>query len=152
MENNAVLRSLRYTLDYDDRKMAETAALGGLPFDPDRMESMLKKEEDEGFESCDNETLVRFLDGLIIQRRGPSDKSRPDTGRGFALNNNLILKKLRIAFAYREEDMIRTFQKAGFSISGTELTALFRKRGHKHYRDCGDQILRKFLKGLSIRD
>lgn len=152
MDNNAVLRSLRYTLDYDDTQMAETAALGGLSIDPDRMRGMLTKEGEDGFEPCDNETLVRFLDGLIIHRRGPSDKPRPEAGRSFAVNNNLILKKLRIAFAYREEDMIRTFEKAGFSISGTEITALFRKPGHKHYRGCGDQILKKFLKGLSIKD
>ncbi|MFP4564388.1 MAG: DUF1456 family protein [Spirochaetia bacterium] len=152
MDNNAVLRSLRYILEYDDEKMAEAAALGGLPYDPGRMEAMLKKEEDDGFVPCDNETLVRFLDGLIVHRRGPSDKPRPEGGRGFAVNNNIILKKLRIAFAFREEDMIRTFEKGGFGISGTEITALFRKRGHKHYRDCGDQLLRKFLKGLSVKD
>ncbi|HBZ93570.1 MAG TPA: DUF1456 domain-containing protein, partial [Pseudomonas sp.] len=33
-----------------------------------------------------------------------------------------------------------------------ELGALFRAPGHKHYRECGDQILRNFLRGLTQRE
>ncbi|MCK5433009.1 MAG: DUF1456 family protein, partial [Gammaproteobacteria bacterium] len=32
-----------------------------------------------------------------------------------------------------------------------ELSAFFRKPGHKHYRNCQDQVLRKFLKGLQLK-
>ena len=32
-----------------------------------------------------------------------------------------------------------------------ELSALFRKVGHTNYRPCGDQLLRNFLKGLTLR-
>jgi uncharacterized protein YehS (DUF1456 family) len=31
------------------------------------------------------------------------------------------------------------------------LSALFRKFGHTNYRPCGDQLLRNFLKGLTLR-
>lgn len=149
MDNNTVLRSLRYALNYNDAKMAEVLSLGGYPADAAYMESLLLKDDEEGFENCSDEVLTRFLDGLIIHRRGPSDRKEPE-GRSFSINNNMILKKLRIAFEFREEDMIRTFGKGDFEISKSELTALFRKRGHKHYRDCGDQLLRRFLKGLSV--
>ena len=43
------------------------------------------------------------------------------------------------------------FEAAGFPISKPELTALFRQPDHKNYRACGDQVLRNFLKGLTLR-
>ena len=151
MDNNSVLRSLRYALDCNDGEMARILALGGLDLTAVEMEAMLRQDDEDGFRPCDNETLVRFLDGLIIERRGPSDRPQ---GRGelFSIDNNIILKKLRIAYEFREEDMIKTFAKADFPISGTELTALFRKKGHKHYKECGDQLLRRFLNGLSLKE
>jgi uncharacterized protein YehS (DUF1456 family) len=36
-------------------------------------------------------------------------------------------------------------------VSKPELSALFRKVGHTNYRPCGDQLLRNFLKGLTLR-
>jgi len=38
-----------------------------------------------------------------------------------------------------------------FRMSKHELSAFFRKPGHKHYRECKDQILRVFLKGLQMK-
>ena len=67
------------------------------------------------------------------------------------LTNNAILKKLRIALELKEDDMLGILKLANVDISKHELTALFRKEGHKNYKECGDQFLRKFLKGLSIR-
>jgi uncharacterized protein YehS (DUF1456 family) len=151
MDNNSVLRSLRYALDCNDAQMARILALGGIELETVDMEAMLRQDDEEGFTPCENETLSRFLDGLIIHRRGPSD--RPGAERQVvSIDNNIILKKLRIAYEFREEDMIRTFEKAEFPISGTELTALFRKKGHKHYKECGDQLLRRFLKGLTVKE
>src|SRR6056297_3405356 len=131
--------------------MAEILTLGGYQADAALMKSMLMREEEEGFENCSDELLIRFLDGLILYRRGPSDRKQPES-QSYSINNNIILKKLRIAFNFNEEAMLETFAKAEFDISKSELTALFRKRGHKHYRDCGDQLLRRFLKGLTISD
>jgi len=42
-------------------------------------------------------------------------------------------------------------QLAEFTISKHELSALFRKKGHKHHRVCKDQILRNFLKGMQSK-
>jgi uncharacterized protein YehS (DUF1456 family) len=36
-------------------------------------------------------------------------------------------------------------------VSASELGGLFRSEGHKHYRPCGDQLLRNFLKGLTVK-
>ncbi|WP_016599899.1 DUF1456 family protein, partial [Yersinia pestis] len=38
-----------------------------------------------------------------------------------------------------------------FPVSKPELNALFRKEGSKNFRPCGDQVLRYFLKGLTLR-
>ena len=67
------------------------------------------------------------------------------------LTNNGILKKLRIALKFREDEMLSTLKLAGMSLSKSELSALFRKEGQRHYKECGDQILRNFLKGLTTR-
>ena len=36
-------------------------------------------------------------------------------------------------------------------MTESELGAFFRKPGHKHYRECGDQVLRNLLRALSAR-
>jgi uncharacterized protein YehS (DUF1456 family) len=47
--------------------------------------------------------------------------------------------------------MLQTLDLAGIKVSKSELSALFRKKGHKHYQLCGDQFLRNFLNGLTRR-
>jgi uncharacterized protein YehS (DUF1456 family) len=47
--------------------------------------------------------------------------------------------------------MLSTLKLAGMSVSKSELSALFRKEGQRHYKECGDQLLRNFLKGLTTR-
>jgi len=67
------------------------------------------------------------------------------------LTNNLIFKKLRVALEMREEDIIATLLLADFSMTKSELGALFRNPDHKNYKPCGDQVLRNFVKGLSVK-
>ncbi len=67
------------------------------------------------------------------------------------MRNNQVLKKLRIALEYKEEDMLEVFDLAQFPVTPPQLSALFRKEGHKHYKECGDQLLRNFLAGLAIK-
>ncbi|MBT6326681.1 MAG: DUF1456 family protein [Bdellovibrionales bacterium] len=68
-----------------------------------------------------------------------------------ALTNNDILKKLRVALAYRDDDIIEVLKLVDFNISKSELSALFRKDDHEKYMECGDQILRNFLNGLVLK-
>ena len=51
----------------------------------------------------------------------------------------------------KDTDMHETFAAAGFPVSKPELTALFRQSSHQNFRLCGDQMLRNFLKGLTLR-
>ncbi len=67
------------------------------------------------------------------------------------MTNNYIFWKLRIALKLKDADIIELLKLADFEITRTELSALFRREDHKNYRQCGDQILRRFLDGLIIR-
>jgi len=151
MINNDVLRSIRYMLDLSDGKVAEIARLAhaDLPVDTSDVQAFLKKDDDEGYAECDDRTLAHFLDGLVIHCRGrdPNVPQRPIERR---VTNNMVLKKLRVAFQLQDADMHRIFEDAGFPVSKPELSALFRQHGHRNYRACGDQILRNFLKGLTL--
>jgi len=68
------------------------------------------------------------------------------------MTNNDILKKLRVALKLRDTDIIDILKLADFEITKAQLSALFRKEDHKNYIECKDQILRKFLNGLIIRN
>ncbi len=43
------------------------------------------------------------------------------------------------------------FKRAEFTVTKAELGAFFRKEGHRNYRKCPDQVLKKFIKGLSTK-
>jgi len=152
MTNNDILRRVRYALDIPDVIMIKIFALADYKIDRAMVKALLKKEEEDGYMVCRDEVLADFLDGLIIQRRGKQDKQPGQAPTpGIQLNNNMILKKIRIALKLRDEDMLQTLRLAGLPVSKSELTALFRKKGHKHYQACGDQFLRNFLNGLTRR-
>ncbi|MBN2656985.1 MAG: DUF1456 family protein [Spirochaetales bacterium] len=68
------------------------------------------------------------------------------------MTNNDIFKKLRIAFNMKDTDIIETLEKVGFSITKSEINAIFRTKEHRNYKPCGDQLLRKFLDGLIERE
>lgn len=150
MDNNSTLRRIRYALAASDEQMAAFFALKGHKLTPAQVCSLMGKEEESGTVACSDAQLSDFLDGLIIDRRGPPKPGRP-IARARTLTNNMILKKLRIAMKLHEDDMLNIFVTAEHPLSRGELTALFRNPNHKHYRECGDQLLRNFLKGLALR-
>jgi uncharacterized protein YehS (DUF1456 family) len=152
MTNNDILRQLRYALNINDSTMVEIFKLADHEIKQSDLTGLLKKEDEEGFVNCSDDVLGYFLDGLILHKRGrkeikPGETRKPDS----RLTNNTILKKLRIALELKEDNMLGILKLADVDISKSELTALFRKEGHKNYKECGEQFLRKFLKGLSIR-
>ncbi len=152
MNNNDILRRLRYALNIKDATMIEIFKLSEYKIGKSDLTGLLKKEEEEGCVNCSDNVIELFLDGLIVYKRGkretmPGNMKKHDS----PLTNNSILKKIRIALKFREEDMLGALKLAGMNISKSELSALFRKDGQRHYKECGDQILRNFLKGLTMR-
>jgi uncharacterized protein YehS (DUF1456 family) len=152
MINNDVLRSIRYMLDLSEPKVIEIARLADASFVVEREEvrGFLQKEGEPGYLACSDEVMAHFLDGLIVHLRGRDD-SLPPRPVEKRISNNVVLKKLRVAFELKDVDMHEVFVAAGFPVSKPELSALFRQSGQKNFRACGDQMLRNFLKGLTLR-
>ena len=90
-----------------------------------------------------------FLNGLITDKRGKNDGPQPVPEK--QLTNNIILRKLKIALNLQAEETLKVLALADMQMSNHELSALFRKPGHKHFRKCKDQILRNFLKGAQLK-
>ncbi|MES0490274.1 MAG: DUF1456 family protein [Leptospirales bacterium] len=148
MTNNDVLRRLRYTLNFDDLKMTEVFALAEGRVTPEQIVKWLKKEEDPVYETCSDIQLATFLNGLINEKRGKKEGAQSEPEK--QLTNNMIFMKLKIAFNLKADDVLEILSFVGFVISKHELSAFFRRPGHKHYQECKDQILRNFLKGLQL--
>lgn len=151
MINNDVLRSIRYMLDLSDAKLVDIIHLADpeSPIDKTDVQAWLKKEGEPDYLECSNKVLAQFLDGFIVYRRG-RDESRPPRPAEKRVTNNVVLKKLRVAFELKDVDMHQILADAGFPMSKPELSALFRQPEHKNFRLCGDQALRNFLKGLTL--
>jgi uncharacterized protein YehS (DUF1456 family) len=149
MSNNDILRSIRYTFDFSDPAMIEIFGLAGLTVTRTEVSEWLKKEEDPGFKPVNDFKLAAFLNGLITYKRG--DKEGPRSIPEKKINNNIILRKLKIALNLRDEDILDIFEKAGRKISKHELSAFFRKPDQSQYRECKDQNLRNFLQGLNMK-
>ena len=149
MKNNDVLRRIRYTFNFDDSKMITIFGLAGLEVTRAEVSDWLKKEEDPEHRKLNDKQLAIFLNGLINDKRGKKDGPQPEPET--TLNNNIIFRKLRIALNLQAEDVLKLVNQADFRMSKHELSAFFRKPGHKHYRECKDQVLRYFLKGVQTK-
>ncbi|ARN75770.1 DUF1456 family protein [Oceanicoccus sagamiensis] len=149
MTNNDILRRLRYTFDLADTKIVAIFKLVEAEVDAADITAWLKKDDDPWFKSCSDQKMATFLNGFIVFRRGKKDGPLPVAEK--QLDNNIVLRKLKIAMDFKSDDIQTVLQSAGLSISDHELSALFRKKGHKHYRECKDQILRNFLEGLRLK-
>lgn len=66
------------------------------------------------------------------------------------MNNNDILKKLRVALKLRNDDIIKILSHVDFQITKGALGDFFRDERHPGYVEAQDQVLRNFLNGLII--
>lgn len=149
MTNNDILRRIRYAFDFNDSKMIALFGLADHCVTREQISDWLKKDDDPAFQKCSDTQLAIFLNGLINYKRGKKEGPQPVPEQ--RLTNNIIFRKLRIALNLQAEDILKILDLAGVRISKHELSAFFRKPDHKHYRDCKDQILRNFLKGVQLK-
>jgi uncharacterized protein YehS (DUF1456 family) len=152
MINNDILRSIRYMLDLSDQKVVQITKLANASFAIEKADVLayLRKDDDPDYLACTDLVLAHFLDGLVIHCRGrnPNVPVRPVEVR---ITNNIVLKKLRVAFELKDTDLHQAFADAGFNVTKSEISALFRQEDQRNFRPCGDQMLRNFLKGLTLR-
>lgn len=149
MNNNDVIRRIRYIFTFDDSKMISIFGLADHQVTRSQICDWLKKEDDPACKECSDNLLAIFLNGLITYKRGKKKGAAPEPEQ--ILTNNIIFMKLKIALNMKAEDVLAVMELAGFPMGKSELSSFFRKPGHKHYRDCKNQILRNFLKGLQLK-
>lgn len=143
MKNNELLQSICNALKLAEGDLASLLELSGHDAGSKPDVSLLQE--------CSNAQLRCVLEGLIIAERGPREDGKPPAINDKALSNNEVLKKLRIALNLQEEDMLLVFEEGGATLSPTELGALFRKQGNKHFRACSDELLLQFFGGFQPR-
>lgn len=149
MTNNYILRRLRYTFDFNDNTVISIFAKGNLSVTREQISAWMKKDDDPDYVRCTDQEFAHFLNGLIIEKRGAKDDQPPKAE--FALNNNIILRKLKIAFNMIDQDILDLLDTANFRLGKSELSAFFRKPDHRHYRECQNQVLRNVLQGLEMK-
>lgn len=149
MTNNDILRRLRYNFDLNDDQMMALFTLGGMEASRSEVSDWLKKDDHPDYVEITDKAFASFLNGLIIEKRGKRDG--PQAEAEDRLTRNMIFMKLKIALNLKADDVLEILGLVGFSISKHELSALFRKPGHKHYVECKDQLLRNFIHGLQIK-
>ena len=147
ISTNEILFRIKKALNLSTEEMIEAYKLEGYTMEASHLESLLKRHLDDGFIIASYEELGVFLDGFVTLKRGPSPKKSNDN-EAVELTNNLILKKLRIALEFKEAETEIIFNLADVELSKQQLASLFRKEGHKNFKECSDELLMAFLDGL----
>lgn len=149
MQNNDVIRKLRYIFDLDDIQMLNIFSLSSEAYTKNQIIKWLSKDDHPNYEEMEDTHLAVFLNGLITEKRGKKEGAAPPVDS--FLNNNVILRKLKIALNLKNEDVLAILKKADLTISPHELSAFFRNPKQNQYRICKDQVLRNFLMGLQLK-
>jgi uncharacterized protein YehS (DUF1456 family) len=132
MINNDVLRSLRYSLNINDATVLEVFSQANYSLTQSELAAFLLPEEDENRVLCTDEVMAHFLDGLVFFKRGKNDKL-PTQPVQWPINNNVILKKLRVAFELKTPTCM-TFCKPPTSRCPSQNSArCFVKRGKRTF-------------------
>ena len=149
MINNDILRRVSTIFNFDNDKIQAVSGLSESVISAEQLVAFFKEKDDPSYVEVSDAQLAGFLNGLIIEKRGPSDG--PARANELTLNNNAIFNKLKIALALKADEVIAVLELAELSLGKYELSAFFRNANHKHYRDCSDEVLSAFLKGLKIQ-
>ena len=150
MDNNDKFRRIRYIFKVNDAKIKEIFNNANQPVSSNIIDGwLLKDEDDPNYLKITDLNLAIFLNGLIVEKRGKREGPQPVPER--RLNNNIILKKLKIALNLKSDDILNIFHLVDKKIGAHELSALFRNPNQSQYRACNDQYLRNFLNGLQTK-
>jgi len=147
MQINDILFKIKTALSLESKIIQEAYALVEYEMSEERLENILKKHQDKGYVEATFEELGLFLDGLVILKRGSSDKTQ-DEDEVVELTNNLILKKIRVAMELKEAELVIVFALAEVTLTKRQIGSLFRKEGGKNFKACSDELLLAFLDGL----
>ena len=147
MNTNDILYKIQKALSFSLADILKAYELEAYKMESEHLDTLLRKRQDKGYKTCSYEELGVFLDGLVTLKRGPSPK-KSDSNEAVELTNNLLLKKLRIALELKEAETEIIFSLGEAELSKQQLASLFRKEGHKNFKECSDELLMAFLDGL----
>lgn len=147
MEINDILFKITKALSLEHKQIIEAYKLADFEMSEERLVSILKRRHDKGYEKASFEELGVFLDGLVLLKRGASNKPSHEE-EVLELTNNLILKKIRVAMELKEAELVILFALAEVPITKRQIGSLFRKEGNKNFKSCSDELLMAFLDGL----
>ncbi len=148
MTNNETLRLIQASLQLEATDIERIfQASGHVPASAEQSGYFLDASM-EGHVACPNIALAAFLEGLILDRRGPNPKKPgPPQLTDSALDNSDVLKKLRIALDMLHTDVVATLSRVGVNPTKSDVADWFRAKGHVQYRSASDAVLRYFLTG-----
>ena len=115
MQNNDVIRSLRYTFDFGDDQMIKIFNLAELEVTRAEVSDWLKRDDDPEAQPISDFKLAVFLNGLINYKRGKKEGPQPVPES--RLTNNQIIRKIKIALKLQTEDIIEILALAGRNMS-----------------------------------
>ncbi|MEY8215279.1 MAG: DUF1456 family protein [Colwellia sp.] len=149
MINNDTFRRICTAFNVDNEQTRAIFALGLCDITTEQLASFLKEKDVSEYKELSDVELASFLNGLITYKRGVKEGVQRQAES--VLTNNLIFNKVKIAMALKADDVIAILELAELSLGKYELSAFFRNVNNKHYRDCSDDVLSAFLKGLKIQ-
>lgn len=157
MNNNELLKKMTDTMKLSNEDVSKIFGLGDLPITADEVPDIFEDYGDDQME-CTNLMLESFLNGLIVYKRGPKETKpgenvKPKLAIDVRKNrNNVVLKKLKIVFSLTSEGMLDLINHGEVDLHKHDLSAMFRKQGHKHYKSCPDYYVKEFLAGIAKQE
>jgi len=142
-----VLYKIKEALKLSEEDMLHIYSLENYKMEEDRLKAILSKPSKKNHQNATYEELGVFLDALIRYKRGDILNPPPEDAE-IELDNNLIIKKLRIALQLKDMDIEAIFDLADRDISRSRLRDIFRSYEHPKYYPCPDALLNDFLIGL----
>lgn len=147
MYPNLVLKHISAISNLSNRQIANVFKKANKKFSSAEVDNWIADEEDPNHKSLSKEDLSVFLNGLIVHLRGPREDGfvpEPDSD----LDNNMIFKKLKIAYEIKTDQISPMFRSINRRITKNEVTSFLRGDKHVQYREMKDQYLRNFLNAL----
>ncbi len=148
MRTNDIFRKVIQSLAMDTRRVQRLYATADIELGDKEIANLLKMDSEAGFEPMPDYVLHLFLNSLIDTQRGKKAESGEPVNKHHKISNHDVLKKLRVAFNLHEQDVRDVFQLATIELTKSDLSALFRKPGHSHFKACDDELLLDFIEGL----
>ena len=149
MINNVTLKRICNIFDFNNDKISSVFGLGQYEITPEQVNQIFVEKNDPTNKELLDVEFASFLNGLIIEKRGPSDG--PARQAEDQLTNNAIFNKIKITLELKADEVLSLLALGKISLSKYELTALFRSVNHKNYKECSDDVLSAFLSGLKIQ-